>query len=70
MTLLEKVNVMLAFNKGAKVEICHILDKNKQWEDSIFPQWNWEEHNYRIKILELVFESNKKDLDLVLERLY
>ena len=49
MTLREKIETMQAFERGEEIEVNFNGTEFDGWIKDIFPSWNWEENNYRIK---------------------
>jgi hypothetical protein len=46
----QKVEVMLAFEAGKRIEVKCGKGEWKAWQGSSDPNWNWEYNEYRLKI--------------------
>lgn len=45
----EKIEVMKAYTEGKKIEIKSKQDKNDEWGDIRYSNWDWANYEYRIK---------------------
>ena len=51
----EKIKIMQAFVDGKQIEVCFEWEDTPEWQDTIDPQWNWLDFDYRIKETNIIF---------------